>query len=400
MPSRDLNALRPGEKTWDDYFPNDERVAAADAAALKTDDPATSAPPQRGLPLTPWNEAIDEPPEDIPWIVDNLLPVGGTSLMVAKPKVAKSTLSRGVAAAVAEGKPLLGREVQQGAVIYLGLEEKRAEVLQHFRQMGVSRNAPLHVFIERAPEQALERLKETIEDIKPVLVVIDPLFRFIRFKDGNDYAESNNRLEPFVEIARQTGAHLLVTHHATKVKAGAGDEVLGSTGIFGAVDTLISLRKNEATGQRTCLTIQRYGTDLEESVLTLDPETGRSELTGTKKEADTQTKADEILIFLAEQTEWITEKAIKQGVEGNTRLVSVALRGLFEQEKVVRTGDGKKGKPYLWALKNAGFLVSDIYGKPANQQNHNSETIFDHVGHLSGEARDEATEQLVLGQLH
>ena len=204
-----------------------------------------------GFTFTPWSEASVEPEEQVSWVVDDMLPVSGFSMMVAKPKVGKSTTVQCLAAAVVQGKPFLGRAVQQGRVAYVALEEKRSEVLRHFRQMDLPKSAPLDIHTEPAPAQALTRLREYIEEQKPALVIIDPLFLFVRFKDGNAYAEAVNQLDPVRALARETGCHILVTHHAKKVRGAGGDEVLGSTGLFGAVDCLLSMKKSRTTQQRT-----------------------------------------------------------------------------------------------------------------------------------------------------
>ncbi len=51
----------------------------------------------------------------------------------------------------------------------------------------------------------------------------------------------------------------------------AGDAVMGSTGFFGAVDALLTMRKKEKV--RTIESTQRYGEDLPETIVHLDPET-------------------------------------------------------------------------------------------------------------------------------
>lgn len=48
----------------------------------------------------------------IPWLVDNLLIQGGCSLLAAKPKVGKTTLSRCLALAVARGEQFLGQGIR------------------------------------------------------------------------------------------------------------------------------------------------------------------------------------------------------------------------------------------------------------------------------------------------
>lgn len=50
---------------------------------------------------------------------------------------------------------------------------------------------------------------------QPLLVIIDPLFRLLTVKDGNNYNEVNEPLESLLSIARQTGAHILCAHRTT-----------------------------------------------------------------------------------------------------------------------------------------------------------------------------------------
>ena len=49
------------------------------------------------LTLTPMGELLSEPEDAIDWLVEELLPCGGVSVMVAKPKVGKSTTVRELA---------------------------------------------------------------------------------------------------------------------------------------------------------------------------------------------------------------------------------------------------------------------------------------------------------------
>jgi hypothetical protein len=51
-----------------------------------------------------------------------------------------------------------------------------------------------------------------------VLVVIDPLFRAIDFKEDSKYAEAIDKMEPIERIARSTGAHILMTQHRQRLR--------------------------------------------------------------------------------------------------------------------------------------------------------------------------------------
>jgi len=85
--------------------------------------------------FTPLNDLLSEPEEEIAFVWENTLPVGGFSILSAKPKVGKPTLARNLALAVSRGEPFLGRETVKGKILYLCLEEKRAEVAKYLRRM-------------------------------------------------------------------------------------------------------------------------------------------------------------------------------------------------------------------------------------------------------------------------
>jgi RecA-family ATPase len=76
--------------------------------------------------------------EKLQWLVDGLLLQCGLSLVCAKPKVAKSVLVRNLALCVARGDSFLGRRIEAGPVIYIGLEDSKAIVSDHFRKLGAT----------------------------------------------------------------------------------------------------------------------------------------------------------------------------------------------------------------------------------------------------------------------
>src|SRR5262249_17849244 len=197
---------------------------------------------------------------------------------------------------------------------------------------------------------ALTRLRREVERRRPVLVIIDPLFRFVRIpgERGNDYATMTAALEPLLQLARETGAHVLAVHHLSKGQHTDGDAILGSTAIFAAVDTALILRRTER--YRTLSSIQRYGPDLEETTLMLDPVTRDVTAGPARKEAEESDAARLILAFLAGKTEPVTEPEIAADIEARTQTERPALRGLVRDGQVSRTGKGTKGNAYRYQL--------------------------------------------------
>ncbi|MFN8220330.1 MAG: AAA family ATPase [Fimbriimonadales bacterium] len=143
-------------------------------------------------------DMLEKEPEETSWLVDGLLIAGGTSLVAAKPKVGKSTLLRWLAFCVARGIPFLGNPTRQGTVIYLAIEEKEAQIIELFRAMGASKDDPIQIHVGQAPTEALRELIPIIEDVRPALVIVDPLLKFVRVPDANDYARLSTALEPVI----------------------------------------------------------------------------------------------------------------------------------------------------------------------------------------------------------
>jgi hypothetical protein len=306
--------------------------------------------------FTSLTALLNEPDEKVGWIVERLLPSSGFSIIAAKPKVGKSTLARQLALCVAHGEPFLGRQTLKGSVLYVALEEKRSEVRDHFRLLGATgMEEDLGVYIGSAPEEANQWLTREVKNKKPILVIVDTLFRFARVNDVNDYAKVLAALDPLLALARDNSAHLMVIHHARKGGGDGGDSTLGSTAIFGSVDTSIILKKTE--GKRTIETQQRYGTELEPTLLVFDEASKSVMLGGTREEDDLQRISDEIVAFLKTQKESVGEPTIDEEVKGRTDLKRKALRDLVAKNEISRTGAGKRGDPFLYFYS----LVPTIY---------------------------------------
>jgi Mrp family chromosome partitioning ATPase len=76
--------------------------------------PRNTGDGKASLDLVHISELLGEPDEPENWLVDGLLPTGGLSVLVGKPKAGKSTLARALAVAVARGEPWLGRATFPG----------------------------------------------------------------------------------------------------------------------------------------------------------------------------------------------------------------------------------------------------------------------------------------------
>jgi hypothetical protein len=175
------------------------------------------------------------------------------------------------------------------------------------------------------------------------------LFKFVRVpaERGNDYATMTAALEPLLQLARETGAHVLTVHHLGKGERADGDAILGSTAIFAAVDTALLLKRSER--YRTLASIQRYGEDLEEITLALDPVSRDIAAGPPRAQAEIEDAGQLILQFLAAVPDPVSEAEIDGAIECRRQIWKKALRDLVGTRKVIRTGRGGKADPFRYS---------------------------------------------------
>lgn len=272
---------------WEPPFQHAEFVWEPEAAYRPKDDAASGAG-ERGavFHFIPYHDFIDMDFGTNTWLVENLLAAGSTSLVVAKQKVGKSTLALNLAFAVATGQPFLGRTTTQGKVFYLSLEQSQILLQQQYVKLrdawGATRATPIAVDPRTMPLYgAFPALLEILQEEQPALLIIDPLFKFVQIKDGNDYSEATRAMAPLLELAQKTGTHICCLHHAHKGVADGADAVLGSIAFAASVEATLMLKKDPVSGQITYEVESRWEAPGEPLILDFD-EQRRVHLRGTK----------------------------------------------------------------------------------------------------------------------
>jgi len=288
-----------------------------------------------------------KPNRPMSWIVDGLCIESGVSIICGKPKSGKSTLARQMILSVANGYDFLERPCDKSTVLYYALEEIEDEVSRGFRQLGAEGSEKIYVHVGPI-KNSKSHLKQAIEKYQPKLVVIDPLFRFLKVKDLNDYSEVTHQMEELSLIARSSKAHLCLLHHTNKA-SDSTNGILGSTAIFGAVDGVLILRR---TVENSFLsTRMRYGEDMSEAVLEFDYSTNMYSLGITKQDLDVEKAKTLILVYLQRaMVHGVTEAELSAEVFGvSTTGKRHALRCLVNERRVKRSGKGGKSDPYRYS---------------------------------------------------
>jgi hypothetical protein len=284
-------------------------------------------------------------------LIDGLLPSGGTSLLVGKPKVGKSTVGRSMLYSAATGTQFCGRGVQRGLGALLAFEDHRAQLRDAMRAMNFAGDEQVLIFAGAAPADPLAWLHHLVRTHRPALLIVDTLNRLLRIADLNDYSVVDRAIAPITDLARESGTHILLVHHASKSKRGADvDAVLGSSAIAAAVDSVLVLDRRGDTRTLRCSS-HRYGTGLPETTIAIDPRTGR--INAAEAPVDRQRDIIERILELLSGHETLTQSEIRESIRGDHGRITPAIRAAVSDGRIKRSGSGGKGDPYLYSKIHA-----------------------------------------------
>ncbi len=202
------------------------------------------------------------------WAVPGILPEG-VVLLAGKPKLGKSWLVLALCLAIALGGVALGTiRVEQGACLYLALEDNRKRLQRRLKKllMGGAPPADLHMATEwpRLDEGGADALEDWLEAHPGArLVVIDTLAKARpRSKGQNVYADDYAALERLLPLASKHRVAIVVVHHLRKMGAADPlDEISGSTGLSGGVDGMLVLKRDRGRADASLFV---DGRDIEE----------------------------------------------------------------------------------------------------------------------------------------
>lgn len=196
------------------------------------------------------------PRDPQPWIVRDLIPVGGAVNIYGQPKTGKSFAALGLAHAISTGQPYWldpkFEVVKSGRVAYLQIDTprgawaKRLDTMrEHDYDIGkiafadtITAPYPFNILI---PDQQ-EWLKEQIKQLNPIAVFVDTL-REVHGGDENDSTVMKNVISLLVACCAP--AALVLLSHSRKANQMNGDDMMndarGSSYIAGRMDTIVKL---------------------------------------------------------------------------------------------------------------------------------------------------------------
>jgi hypothetical protein len=291
------------------------------------------------------------------WLVHSLWSEQAVGFIGGAPKSCKSWLGLDLAVSVASGTACLGRfavEHKGPALVYLAEDSlaqvrRRIEGLCRHRQLELGQ-LDLHVITASSLrldlEQDQRRLAATLAELKPALLLLDPLVRMHRL-DENSSADISHLLGLLRHLQREHGVAIAVVHHMSKrARAQLGQALRGSTDLHAWSDSAAYLMRRAG---RLVLTLEHrsaaapdpfdialVGDDTQAHLELRNPQADEPDLAPLPASP----LADQIRTLLAEANTPLLRAALRAALRVNNQRLGDALLQLERERTIERAAGG------------------------------------------------------------
>jgi hypothetical protein len=219
---------------------------------------------------SPLAFAQDLPVENgMPDIVAGLLPAKSTAAVFGASRSAKTFFVVALLNSVARGAPFLGRDTEEGSVLYVPLEGRHGvakRILAAEREYGQTNNrlAVLQATgtLGTGPQSsafadtiiAASRELTAKSGVRNAVICIDTLSRALGGEDENAAGVMTAAINHAERITAATGATVIFVHHCGKDKERG---MRGSYALFAGLDAVLEIEHDGQEGTPRAVTIQK-----------------------------------------------------------------------------------------------------------------------------------------------
>ena len=316
------------------------------------------------------------------WLVEGIWQKGTYGMIAGEPKTYKSVQATDLALSVASGRPFLNYFPVRttGAVLYVQEENGEQTVQDRVFKVAASKgllqstpfgwqlpnDLPLYFSnnygVDLTKKDSRELLEETVRNIKPVLLILDPLYMMLGTVDENSATEVGEVLRWLTHLRNTYGVAIMLCHHYNKGNGTSsnrgGQRVRGSSAFHAWVESAIYVK---ATSELYTVKLERefraFPTMPELTLkiglgnpgdLTYIPQL----LSRAEENADaevTEMRVEEIFTLLSTSPK--TEEEIEEECKIPHAKVHQLLTALVEANRIMKVSGGGRGKKASYILK-------------------------------------------------
>lgn len=289
------------------------------------------------------------------WLVEDLWTEQAVGILGGEPKCCKSFLALDVAVSVASGAACLRQFPVRcsGPVLLFPAEDSLAVVRQRLEDIAAAAQvcfSSLPVQVITAPSLRLDteldrqRLLQTVQEQRPVLLILDPLIRLHRV-DENDATQMAALLSYLRQLQRQFQLAVMLVHHARKDSQSSrpGQALRGSSELHGWGDSNLYMRRkgphltlsteHRAAPSRDHIPLQLTQTGSAVSLVVVEP--------ALEPQPDTApTPVQRVRQALAQLEGPVAARQLQKLCGIRTATLCAALAELSTKGEVVRNGEG------------------------------------------------------------
>lgn len=297
---------------------------------------------------------------DPKWAVPGIIPEGLT-LLAGAPKLGKSWLCLGLSVAVADGTAALGcLPIEPGPVLYCALEDPQRRLKSRLRTVlgdnPFPENLTLVTDLPPGIDAAVDLIDEWLEDHPDARLVIVDVLAKIRGLDtpgAKEYAVDYLVLNKLKKLGDRHRVAVIAVTHLRKMPDDGDvfNEISGSTGLTGAADTSLVLKRDRGSEDGTA---HITGRDVNEATLALrfDEDTCTWGLNGdsideAKKNAYAIEKASgldersqQVIKFVDEHPEGVRAAAVAEHLGISQDQARVYLARMNDSGRIAKAGRG------------------------------------------------------------
>lgn len=195
--------------------------------------------------LTTLNDVFEYP--EPTFIIDQILIEGTVSVLGAYTGVGKSIVSLSIIKSILTGDPLWGRYsvIKKGPVLLVDEETPKPFLRERVEKMVFDEKLPIYFLhfqdVRLDTDEHYKALMARVEEVKPILIVIDSLIRVHRQKE-DDSMQMSYVVGRLRKIANW-GTTVLVVHHHKKGQGPLSQRLRGSSDIPGGIDIEYALMR-------------------------------------------------------------------------------------------------------------------------------------------------------------